>query len=529
MAKLFEELFKDTGSGDVEFTFIDQERPHCAEERMRLKCHSLILTQHPYFFKMLNATTPLREGRTREVIVADPRESFLELVRFIYTNQIDINQQNVGDILALADKYCMDEVLDLCLKYLRDNFDPEVFFTFYNSMALSSGFQERLKEQLMSALRQRSNLSCVTEDERWRELPVEIVEEILSLDELPISSETEVLTLISHWVSGRVVSHQDIGRLLGTFRWSDNLRIQMAQMELLLQMAVGFEVFATGEPRNGSALWDPPLVVHRHEAAGNITTNVTNAEGTVETESKNGEICHQLGPRDYLQQEPGWTHPGVHRCRVTLACSSWFHRERRMLRGSRAPMEAHVLQKRAFECSSTKAAGRERSPSPPPKFQVRMPTLDAFDTFDISQMSDVSDHERVLGSYAVQRNLSLDHEIVDHQIYCGVVSGQQRHGVRISQRDPNAIYLAEDLAGKHGVHLGGTTSSVTFDLELVIGDPSTNGISHCRFALLRDRNTLLEEWFDVSAKVPLRFYFSSASFDVTSSYTVTARWHPPFS
>jgi len=289
--------------------------------------------------------------------------------------------------------------------------------------------------------------------------------------------------------------------------------------------ALGCDIFSSGTPRNGSAVWDPSFTVHRHETA------VPSQVGAAAAEADSGDeqrdcIRHQLGPKDHLQQEPGWMHPGVHRCRVILSSSSWSHRERRLLRSG--PTQAAALQKRAFECGPPKAASHDRSPSPPPAFQVRMPPRDAFETFDIAQMSDAAE-QGVLGG-SVIRNLAqdkVDHEVVDHQIICGVSSGYQRHGIRFSQREPNAIYLAEDLNGKHSLHLGGTTSSVSFDLELKIGEASKCGISKCRLALQRNRQTLMEEWFDSSARVPLRFYISSSYFDKSSSYTVSVRWLRP--
>jgi hypothetical protein len=527
MAKLFEEVFSDGGSGDIALVFDDCDNDMGTHEDTyafsKLQCHSLILMQHPYFYKMLSNTSALREGRTKELHFQDPREDILELIKFIYTGQIDINPNNVGGLLSLADKYCMDDVVELCLKFLKENFDADSFFSFYNFTALNTAFQDKLKEQLMGALKLRRNLCAVTEDERWRELPVECIEEILSMDDLPISSEAEVLTLIAHWGCGQRSEPRDITRLMGTFRRCEGLRVPISKIEVLMQ-AMGFDLLSSKEPRTGSALWDPPLVLHRQEAAGNIATATIPVE---KAGSNYGEICHQLGPKDYLQQEPGWMHPGVHRIRITLQCTSWSHRERRLLRGSR---EAGTM-KRVFECSPAKAPGHERSPSPPPSFKVRMPQLDmnSFDTFDANTMPDILESERRVGG-GVRKNLSqdkIDHELVDHQIICSVVSGQQRHGVRFMQRDPNAIYLAEDLQGKHGVHIGGTTASITFDLELVIGNASKNGINRCRFAVLREKHTLIDEWFDASAKVPLRFHISSASFDSNSSYTVTARWHPP--
>eukprot|EP00435_Cladocopium_sp_Y103_P027169 s1208_g6.t1 len=84
-----------------------------------------------------------------------------------------------------------------------------------------------------------------------------------------------------------------------------------------------------------------------------------------------------------------------------------------------------------------------------------------------------------------------------------------------------------DLNGKHSSQLGGTLTSVTFDLELLIGEASKYGIRRCRLALLRNTHVLTEEWFDVSSKVPLRFYISSSCFDKSSAYTVAVLWLRP--
>jgi hypothetical protein len=391
-----------------------------------------------------------------------------------------------------------------------------MFFNFYNFTSLNSTYQEKLKEQLMSALRQRRNLCAITENKCWRELPIELVESILSKDDLPIASEAEVLTLIAQWLGRRRRSKEDVARLLGTFRKSDSILVRVSDIEALMQ-ALGYDVFSAKEPRTGSMVWDPAFVVHRQEQAAGKSSSFTETSGSNEPqEGDPGEICHQLGSKDILQQEPGWMHPGVHRCHVTLTCNSWSHRERRLLRN---PGSA-ANHKRAFEYSPSErlpAAGRVRSPSPPLErhFQVRMPPLEAPETRDFGERQN-------------QMQDKIDHEIVDHQIICGVSSGpHQRHGVRFSQRVRNAIYLVEDLNGKQTLNIGGTTTSVNFHLELQIGEASTCGISKCRFALLRNQHPLMQEWFDVSAKVPLKFYIASACFDVNTSYTVSMRWHSP--
>merc|ERR1719203_2370764 len=130
-----------------------------------------------------------------------------------------------------------------------------------------------------------------------------------------------------------------------------------------------------------------------------------------------------------------------------------------------------------------------------------MTPRDAFDSFNME--SDGS--EQVMLGGGVMRNLAqdkVDHEIVEHQVICGVSSGYQRHGVRFSQQERNAIYLVEDLNVKQSLNIGGTTETVCFDLQLMIGDSLKCGIRKCCLTLIKNSHTLLEEWFDVSARVP---------------------------
>mmetsp|Transcript_19500 Transcript_19500/g.42666 ORF Transcript_19500/g.42666 Transcript_19500/m.42666 type:complete len:556 (-) Transcript_19500:154-1821(-) len=533
MAKLFDEIFSDASSGDVELLVAHEQHDMRPESSLRLWCHSLILTQHAYFAKMLNMDTPLREGRLREVRISEPCEEFVELLRYVYTSQIDVNRGNVAVLLPLADKYCIDEVVDLCLKHIKENFDADTFFDFYKFMTLSSNYQEKLKEQLKSALRQRRNLCAITGDPRWKELPIDFAEEILLQDDLPVATEAEVLTLIVQWLGTHGRTRHEVARLLGTFRKCENIWVRVSDVGLLMK-ALGVDIFSSKEPRTGSAVWDPSFVIHRHESAAPVPLGATASEthSGEKWEFDHGEeICHQLGPKDFLQQEPGWMHPGVHRCRITLTCNTWSHRERRFLRsgGPSMSMQAGALQKRVFDSGPSKPASHDRSPSPPPAFQLRLPPSESFETFDIAQMPDSSEQGMLSGG-VIRSHLSqdkIDHELVDHQIISCVFSGYQRYGVRFSQRERNAIYLAEDLNGKQFVSIGGTISSVSFDLELMIGEASKCGISRCRFAVLRNMHVLIEEWFDVSAKVPLRFHISSLYFDKNSSYTVSVKWLRP--
>ncbi|CAJ1392202.1 unnamed protein product, partial [Effrenium voratum] len=302
MAKLFEEIFQPGGSGDILLVIRD---PIAGEDVLRLCCHSLILTQHGYFYKMLSSETPLREGITREAVISEPRTEFVELLRFIYTNQVDVNEHTVLGLLTLADKYCIDEVVTLCLKYVKDNFDADMFFTFYNITTFNSTYHDKLKDQLMSAMLLRRNLCAITDDPRWEDLPVGLVESILRQDDLPIACEAEVLTLIAKWIAGRKKREEDVTRLLRCFRRGDSVRVRVSDIAALMQ-ALGWDIFSDKVPRKGAAVWDPNFIIHR-EGAGAMQAS---AESGERREGNNVEIIHQMGPKDFLQQEPGWAYPG---------------------------------------------------------------------------------------------------------------------------------------------------------------------------------------------------------------------------
>jgi hypothetical protein len=547
MAKLFDTIFTNTGSSDVVLLVVTPDDTE--GDPVKLWCHSMILSQYPYFCKMLQPQ--LREGRTGEVLLTEERDEFVELLRFMYTSQVDINRGNVVGLLTLADKYCIEDVVDLCLKHVKDHFDADMFFNFFELTTFSSAYRDKLNDQIMSALQQRRHFCSVIEDPRWCSLPLESVEVILAHDNLPVASEAEVLTLIRLWIKPRLhcndascagdadrangeVAAADVERLLSACRKSDHMHVRMEDLEVLAQ-AFGMDcVFSDLVPRTGSALWDPSFAVKRFEAtlASNALAYQSSSENVAaqldfveHRGGGNAAICHQLGPKDILQQEPGWMHPGVHKCRVSIACTSWSHRERRLLRSN--PGQAAALQKRAFDCNPALEKLHDRTPSPPPSFAVRRPSRDLQQKYNT-----ITEASTAMTSTAMTGTGSADgSEQVDHQIIVGVASGPSsgyhRHAVRISQRDQNAIYLVEDLQGKQSLNIGGTINSVTFDAELLIEEASKYNLRRCRFALLRNAHVLHEEWFDTSAMVPVWFFITSASFDKVNSYAVSVQWQRP--
>ena len=136
-------------------------------------------------------------------MVDDEPEVLLELLRFIYLSQINIDSSNVKAILRIADKYNVEEVVTLCLKWMGDNFTASLFYSMRNFELSNDHFRTMLKHSLLLSMGSRRNFSLVTEDPQWQQLPCDFVVEVLSRDDLPIVSEQELLVLISRSVIGK--------------------------------------------------------------------------------------------------------------------------------------------------------------------------------------------------------------------------------------------------------------------------------------------------------------------------------------
>ena len=56
-------------------------------------------------------------------------QSLLDLFRYMYSDEVNLNGSNVINVLYLAKKYILPLLADKCAEYLLDNADPSNFFS----------------------------------------------------------------------------------------------------------------------------------------------------------------------------------------------------------------------------------------------------------------------------------------------------------------------------------------------------------------------------------------------------------------
>ena len=99
-----------------------------SEDMQVIPAHKLVLsTSSPVFEAMFYGE--LAEKRDAIELPDCDYESLLELFRFLYSDEVDLNGSNVMGVLYLAKKYMVPSLADKCTKYLLDNLGPSNVFS----------------------------------------------------------------------------------------------------------------------------------------------------------------------------------------------------------------------------------------------------------------------------------------------------------------------------------------------------------------------------------------------------------------
>ena len=130
------------------------------------------------------------------VIQGLSRSTLNALLDFIYTGGIRVTQDNVQDLLIGSDMIQVQEVVDLCTRFLLDQLDPTNAIGMYR-FAVGHNFM-RLRESTMDFV--YKNFPAVSQEEEFKELPKDILCQILNSELLCIDSEYQVtiLCILTH-------------------------------------------------------------------------------------------------------------------------------------------------------------------------------------------------------------------------------------------------------------------------------------------------------------------------------------------
>ena len=118
-------MFNNELLSDVKFVVQDAEGG--SESMKKIPAHKFLLAiSSPVFYAMFYGE--LAEKKDSIDISDCDHKSLLELFRFVYSDEVNLNADNVMQVLYLAKKYMLPSLADKCTEFLRDKVDASNVF-----------------------------------------------------------------------------------------------------------------------------------------------------------------------------------------------------------------------------------------------------------------------------------------------------------------------------------------------------------------------------------------------------------------
>ncbi|XP_026169236.1 kelch-like protein 40a [Mastacembelus armatus] len=89
-------------------------------QNKKFPCHRLVLAASSPFFKAM-FLSDLEESKKREIVLKDVEPGVMGMIlRYLYTSDINLTEQNVQDIFMVANMYQIPSIFSVCVSYLKE-------------------------------------------------------------------------------------------------------------------------------------------------------------------------------------------------------------------------------------------------------------------------------------------------------------------------------------------------------------------------------------------------------------------------
>ncbi|KAJ5070677.1 hypothetical protein M0811_10747 [Anaeramoeba ignava] len=153
----------------------------CEQNKTSFKTHKSILSSRSQYFKTL-FNSKMKEYQENKLILKDVSSSILfSILNYFYSGKIEINLENAVEILIFSSKYFIDELIQISLKFIKNNLQIE---TIVDVLKLSESMN--LNELIDSSYQFIfQNFTELIETSFFLELEENHLNSILSNDKIP--------------------------------------------------------------------------------------------------------------------------------------------------------------------------------------------------------------------------------------------------------------------------------------------------------------------------------------------------------
>ena len=187
-------MFNNELLSDVKFVVRDSEGGSESMKRI-IPAHKFLLAiSSPVFYAMFYGE--LAEKKDSINISDCDHKSLLELFRFTYSDEVNLNADNVMQVLYLAKKYMLPSLADKCLEFLQENLDASNVF---HVLPDAQKYEEKdLVEHCWEVIDKQADEAVKSEGFVTIEKPV--LEELVERDSLTVK-EVELFKAVDCWAT----------------------------------------------------------------------------------------------------------------------------------------------------------------------------------------------------------------------------------------------------------------------------------------------------------------------------------------
>ena len=168
-------------------------------EEESLAAHKFVLAvSSPVFYAMFYGE--LAESKNKIVLPDCDSESFLEFLRFLYSDKVDLTGGSVMQVSYLAKKYIVPELETECTNFLKKNLSPENVF---DMLLLAKKLEEEVLVVRCWEVVDRSTQDAL-ESETFPSIPRELLEEVVKRNVLTIP-EIDLFQAVDRWATAECV------------------------------------------------------------------------------------------------------------------------------------------------------------------------------------------------------------------------------------------------------------------------------------------------------------------------------------
>ncbi|KAK2859510.1 hypothetical protein Q5P01_004130 [Channa striata] len=160
-------------------------------------CHRLVLCACSSYFRSI-ILSDLEESKKKEIVLEDVEPGVMGLIlKYLYTSKINVTEQNVQDIFAVANMYQIPSIFTVCVSFLQKR------LSLSNCLAI---FRLGLMLDCPRLAISARNFACerfqlISRDEEFYQLLPSELAAILANDNLNVETEEAVFESLMNWVS----------------------------------------------------------------------------------------------------------------------------------------------------------------------------------------------------------------------------------------------------------------------------------------------------------------------------------------